>query len=544
MKVVSSGSKYIFEVVKAKNGEATLKVITSSEKYIFRHSRYNPSREAGKWVNTFDLSDKKNIILMGLGLGYELEVLASRIKEHQRIYVIEKSREIFSFFKKTSPQNEIFNDNRIVFIVNTHAKDLVSIFRNLSPSSSLCILRHPSTETMFSDYYSNVECILLGSNTQKMTAIVLVGKGIVAPFIIKDIAIALKELKCSVEFFPLRRHGEDLLRRAQQVKPDFVFALDGTGLDFPWIRRLSCPKVAWFVDNPFYFLDYIDRNNLLFCWDEDYINDLQETGFKNVYFLPLATNSNIFNPNPLKQSDLEKYACEVSFVGSIGKPKGALYKERNQAMNNMCNDEMHKLFDGLMMKRMKKLLSGRSGHLRDILGSYYDTIDMPTRLFIDRRNDFETGSLLREHVVSVLRSFDCLLFGNQELSRMCSETCRFMGKINYHLELPKLYKACSVNINVTRPQLLSIVNQRIYDISATRSFMLTDYRRFLNNIFSFDINAICFRSLGELNDKVKYYLKNEKERRQIAHEMYKNVILRHTYTQRIKEMLEIIKEFL
>jgi len=300
MKEQTTGTKkgYTFELVKAKNGELTLKIVISSKKHILRHSSYNPSREAEKWVNTFQIPLEGDIILMGLGLGYELTALLSRVHEYQRVYVIEKSRDIFSLFRKINKNNDILTSNRITFIINTPPEKLITAFQNI-PSSSFHMLRHPSTETIFSDYYSEIERMLQTSKKETMTAIVLVGRGIVAPFIIQDIALAFRELGCNVELLPLRRQGEDLLRRAQTIKPDFIIALDGTGLDFPWVQRLSCLKIAWFVDNPFYFLNYIDKNTILFCWDEDYIPDLHHAGFKNIFFLPLATNPYIFNPRPL-----------------------------------------------------------------------------------------------------------------------------------------------------------------------------------------------------------------------------------------------------
>ena len=540
---VQNEKGYVFDVVKAKNGEPTLKVVISAEKHVFRHSSYNPSQEAQRWIETFHIPEKETIVLMGLGLGYELAALLPHINRDQRVYVIEKSREIFSCFRKIQANNAILNKSNITFIINTAPQDIQAIFKNL-PSSSLCLLRHPSTRSLFSHYYSEIESLVHNYKKETMTAIVLVGRGIVAPFIVEDIACALTELGCTVKLLPLRRQGEDLLRRAQEIKPDCIIALDNNGLDFPWVKKLSCRKIAWFVDNPFYFLDNTDKETLLFCWDEDYIPELRQAGFQNIFFLPLATNPSIFNTQPLSSSDSKKYTCDVSFVGSIGKPREALYEERNRLLNQVCNAEINMLFDTLMQKRMARLLSGESGHLRDLLGSQFDTIDVQTRLCIDRQSDFETGSLLRERVVSVLRSFDGLLFGNKELARMESETCRFVGSINYRTELPKLYKTCLVNVNVTRPQLLSTVNQRIYDISATHSFFLTDHRRFLKTIFPFDSNAICFRSLKELADKIRYYVRNKREREHIAQEMFNSVIMKHTYKHRMYEMIHVIKKFL
>ncbi|MBU1863475.1 MAG: glycosyltransferase [Candidatus Omnitrophica bacterium] len=372
----------------------------------------------------------------------------------------------------------------------------------------------------------------------------LVGRGIAAPFIVKDMALAFKGLGCNVTFLPLRREGEDLFLKAQRSNPDCIIALDHTGLNFPWVKKLSCRKVAWFVDNPFYFIDTIDKENILFCFDKDYVAALKKEGFQNVFFLPHATNRHIFKPLTLAPFDREKYTCDVSFVGSIGKSQQHVYNERTKLLKDAVDDTIHGLFDRLVEKKFRTCLKRHNQNLFMLFDDCYSTIDKHTKIIIDRQIDYEVGTLLREGVTRVLRSFNGFLFGNRELARMQSDRCRFKGEIDYHTELPKLFNGCCVNINATRPQLPTTVNQRVYDISATNSFFLTDYRKSLETLFPFNVDAICYYSLKDLEDKIKYYLINSKEREELAYAMYKPILREHTYNHRMQEMLTIVSKFL
>ena len=57
-------------------------------------------------------------------------------------------------------------------------------------------------------------------------------------------------------------------------------------------------------------------------------------------------------------------------------------------------------------------------------------------------------------------------------------------------------------------------------------------------------HLVIYNSLKDLKNKIKYYLKNEKEREGIAQNGMKLVREKHSNEVRIQEMTEIIKKFL
>ena len=55
-------------------------------------------------------------------------------------------------------------------------------------------------------------------------------------------------------------------------------------------------------------------------------------------------------------------------------------------------------------------------------------------------------------------------------------------------------------------------------------------------------HIVIFDGPGDLFKLVDYYLKNKKEREEIAGNGYQFTIQKYTYTHRLKEMVDIVKE--
>ena len=76
---------------------------------------------------------------------------------------------------------------------------------------------------------------------------------------------------------------------------------------------------------------------------------------------------------------------------------------------------------------------------------------------------------------------------------------------------------------------------RIYKIIASKSFCLEQYSKnmsnYLNNkLITYNTNDDCY-------NKIIYYLNNEKERRKVVEESYKEVIENHKYIDRMKQVI-------
>ncbi len=84
-----------YRIVHSRNEQANLVITDESGTESYLYSRYNPEREAEKWLETVhdDISDADNILLYGLGFGYHLEAILHRYPE-KKLFVYEPNLDI------------------------------------------------------------------------------------------------------------------------------------------------------------------------------------------------------------------------------------------------------------------------------------------------------------------------------------------------------------------------------------------------------------------------------------------------------------------
>jgi hypothetical protein len=87
------------------------------------------------------------------------------------------------------------------------------------------------------------------------------------------------------------------------------------------------------------------------------------------------------------------------------------------------------------------------------------------------------------------------------------------------------------------------INAKYFEILGSGSFMLTNYNENFHKFMEYneDINKMFYSSEEELEEKIKYYLHNEKEREEIALRAKTYVKTKHTYENRADYILKKIK---
>jgi spore maturation protein CgeB len=113
-------------------------------------------------------------------------------------------------------------------------------------------------------------------------------------------------------------------------------------------------------------------------------------------------------------------------------------------------------------------------------------------------------------------------------------------------------KDYNLAINSTKIALvfLSKINndsytRRCFEIPATKTFMLSEYTEDLDGLFKDHKEAVYFKNKRDFIDKVKFYLKNENLRKEIASAGYRRVINDgHEVQNRIKEIVQTYESLL
>ena len=83
---------------------------------------------------------------------------------------------------------------------------------------------------------------------------------------------------------------------------------------------------------------------------------------------------------------------------------------------------------------------------------------------------------------------------------------------------------------------------RVFEIAACKSFSLVDYFSEYFKFFKNNKEIMMFKDDNDLLKKIKYYLKHEKEREEIAENSYKKAIKNHDVLKEFKEVFKTIIE--
>ena len=98
-------------------------------------------------------------------------------------------------------------------------------------------------------------------------------------------------------------------------------------------------------------------------------------------------------------------------------------------------------------------------------------------------------------------------------------------------------KICIISINI-----FNSPNMKFTEFTSCGSFVLTDKPQDFDELgFVNGKHLVLYKNLNDLQDKINYYLKNDKERESIALNGMNFVRQNHSNEVRVKQMLDVIK---
>ncbi len=118
---------------------------------------------------------------------------------------------------------------------------------------------------------------------------------------------------------------------------------------------------------------------------------------------------------------------------------------------------------------------------------------------------------------------------------------------NVYLPFEKIVEVFSnskININISSSSPCPEIKQikgRIFEVPMCGGFLLTDYVDELETYFDIGKEIVCYDDKEDLVRKIKYYLKNDSERKEIAASGYRAVLERNTWDKRLYNIFEALK---
>ena len=117
----------------------------------------------------------------------------------------------------------------------------------------------------------------------------------------------------------------------------------------------------------------------------------------------------------------------------------------------------------------------------------------------------------------------------------------FYGGSLSNEDLVKVINKTKINISFSlNYQRKNHMKGRVFEISGCKSFLLSQEFPNADRFFDIGKELVLFKDNEDLLKKVKYYLKNEKEREQIAERGYKRVIKDYDFSKELNEFFNKI----
>ncbi len=119
------------------------------------HSRFDPVKEAARFIEGVGADSHDLFIVLGLGFAYHVEELARRVSADSSIIIIEKSPLIAAEALKRRQLGALFGDRRVNLMIAPSDEEILDALRDRS-SASVSFLTHRGSHQLFPDYYSTM----------------------------------------------------------------------------------------------------------------------------------------------------------------------------------------------------------------------------------------------------------------------------------------------------------------------------------------------------------------------------------------------------
>lgn len=324
---------------------------------------------------------------------------------------------------------------------------------------------------------------------------------------------------------------------------------------FPLIARICAEHdllyVSWIYDCPHNTLysDTLKLNtNLVFTFDRLQMEQFRKKGVSQIYHLPLAVNVGRLDAMRAKVSQealQQNFSAEISFVGSLYENnfyqqisylpphlKGYLDGICRAQMQLYGIDLLEDVVDDALLSQLQEyvVLSVDPGYSMTYWESFCDNF---LRKNISGLERMEAIGRLAERFQTVLYS-DSYIKNEKVIQR---------GIVNYRNQMPLVFMASALNLNLSIRSIRSGIPLRCMDIMGAGGALFSNMQPELMEYFEEGREWIGFGSMDELMDKAEFYLEREDLRQQIAIGGYQKVKAEFTYQHALQKIFHKLEQF-
>lgn len=370
-----------------------------------------------------------------------------------------------------------------------------------------------------------------------------------------DTCIALTKLGHAVNVMQLSDAAHEtidetfihlLSDRIKETHCDIVFTLNY----FPTVsiacQQCNCHYISWIYDNPqikVYDKTVTNECNHIFSFDSHMVNQLQARGVTTISYAPMAANVERLTSPSITSKLIQKYGCEVAFVGSLYDETHNFYNRLIQKANNPY---LHGYLEGLleaqkrvfgynflaesltpeitsMIRRHMPFITEEGSFIKEeeVYADYY----LARKLALNDRIEllYTLGEFFNVHLYT---------YSNTTIGKVKNR-----GIIDYNDEMPYLFRIADINLNCSLRSIKNGIPLRAMDILGCGGFLLTNFQEDFFLHFEEGKHFASYSSLEEALDKCTYYTEHESERQKIANNAKEIMLQEHTFEIRLQQML-------
>lgn len=304
--------------------------------------------------------------------------------------------------------------------------------------------------------------------------------------------------------------------------------LDHYGLGANILREAGVEVAVWMVDNPFNLMPAVKsgywKELKLFVTDHSFIGPLITAGARSVTHLPLAASIELMQGGSLPDfaGDLEN---RLVFVGRSEFPK------KMQFFAGLTPNPR------LLDEAVKMLERGERPHFhwwqQHILATLWPGNEV-RHVGIGAE---VAGYTWKERCLAAAGP-DAVIFGDEKWGQIPTITADTRPLLDYYAQLPAVYRAASVNMNVTGMQLPAGLTQRHFDVWAAGGFLITDANPGLQLFPPKLTEPIIFQTPRSIPALFEKYRDETPEKAELREAWRQHILSDHTYANRVDMVLK------
>ncbi len=481
------------------------------------------------------VGDDAKILVFGVGLGELVESLLT--ESNSRLVVWDRDPWMLRMLLGRRDYFEPIQSGRLQLALGADLLELVS-----DPTIEARV-EHP----LFTKIYAH-ELDWLESGAREKRAVLCDGK-----LYVDSLARALKHEGFSIWTMDFERLSvEELDYTVSALQPELLAAINVRDGFVEFTHRHGIELMTWEIDP---FTHQVSAPTTpsghahLFSYRKVQVSELCALGYQNAEYLPLAADTELRRPVSLTNSERERYAAPVSFVGSSMLANAQLFIQQVLAdLSGWVSETSSELDPQAVLEQL--VTAQRSAPDEWVTPELLERfapgfVDWSHRTIGKRDPALLIGEFSaaerRLSYVANLAEFGMRVWGDEGWRSIAASGVNYCGPATHEHDVTRVYGASQINLDIGRLYQNDIVTMRVFDILACGGFALVEHTEALEELFEVGVELESYRDLAECREKLKHYLAAPEEARAIAERGAEAVRERHAFQKRVRHMLSARK---